>query len=97
MRSKASVQCAACCEESRWRFAEAAYVRALLEPGEADLNEDRGVVKVSCGNCGYLMLLDAETVGIRGVRDKGSDLWYRRELYLRVGGPDAEEAPLRTA
>jgi hypothetical protein len=44
MRSKASVQCAAC-GESRWGFAEAAYVRALLEPGEADLNEDRGVVE----------------------------------------------------
>jgi hypothetical protein len=73
MRSKASVQCAAC-GESRWGFAEAAYVRALLEPGEADLNEDRGSSKVSYDNCGYLMLLDAETVGIPGVRDKGRDL-----------------------
>jgi predicted nucleic-acid-binding Zn-ribbon protein len=69
MRSKASVQCAAC-GESRWGVAEAAYVRALLEPGEADLNEDRGVVKVSCGNCGYLMLLDAETVGVRALWDE---------------------------
>jgi hypothetical protein len=31
--------------ESRWRFTEAAYVRVLLEPGEADLNEDSGVVE----------------------------------------------------
>jgi hypothetical protein len=44
IRSKAIVQCAAC-GESRWRFAEAAYVRVLLEPGEADLNEDSGVVE----------------------------------------------------
>ncbi len=73
MRSKASVQCAAC-GESRWRFAEAAYVRALLEPGEADLTEDAGVVKLPCGNCGYVALFDAETVGIRGMWDKGRDL-----------------------
>jgi hypothetical protein len=51
MHSKASVQCAAC-GESRWRFAEAAYVRVLLEPGEADLNEDSGVVKVSAATAG---------------------------------------------
>ena len=72
-RSKAIIQCPAC-GESRWRFAETAYVRTLLEPGEADLNEDRGVVKVSCGNCGYLMLLDAETLGIRALWDKRRDL-----------------------
>ena len=68
MRSKAIVQCAAC-GETQWRFAEAAYVRALLEPGEADLNEDRGIVKLPCGNCGYVMLFNAETVGIRALWD----------------------------
>ena len=68
MRSKAVVRCPAC-GKTRWRFAEAAYVRALLERGEADLNEDRGVVKVSCGNCGHLMLFDAEMVGIRALWD----------------------------
>jgi predicted nucleic-acid-binding Zn-ribbon protein len=73
MRSKVVVQCPAC-EDNRWRFAEAAYVRALLEAGEADLTEDEGVVKVPCGNCGYVALFDAETVGIRGVWDKGRDL-----------------------
>jgi predicted nucleic-acid-binding Zn-ribbon protein len=38
------------------------------------LTEDEGVVKVPCGNCGYVALFDAETVGIRGVWDKGRDL-----------------------
>jgi predicted RNA-binding Zn-ribbon protein involved in translation (DUF1610 family) len=66
MSSKVVVQCPAC-GDNRWRFAEAAYVRALLEAGEADLTEDEGVVKVPCGNCGYVALFDAETVGIRGV------------------------------
>ena len=73
MRSKVVVQCPAC-GDNRWRFAEAAYVRALLEAGEADLTEDEGVVKVPCGNCGYVALFDAEMVGIRGVWDKGRDL-----------------------
>ncbi len=66
MHSKAIVQCPACGED-RWLFAEASYVRALLEAGEADLAEDKGVVKISCGNCGYVALFDAETLGIRGL------------------------------
>ncbi len=70
MRSKAVIQCPAC-GDTGWRFAEAAYVRALLEPGDADLTEGKGVVKLSCGNCGCVMLFDAETIGIRG-------LWERR-------------------
>ena len=41
IRSKAVVQCPAC-RDSKWRFAEAAYVRALLEPGEVDLTEAGG-------------------------------------------------------
>jgi predicted nucleic-acid-binding Zn-ribbon protein len=73
MRSKAIIQCPACGED-RWRFAEASYVRALLEAGEADLGEDKGVVKVSCGNCGYVVLFDAEMVGIRGLWDRSRDL-----------------------
>ncbi len=73
MRSKAIVQCPACGED-RWGFAEAAYVRALLEAGEADLAEGKGVVKLSCGNCGYVALFDAETVGIRGSWAQGRDL-----------------------
>ncbi len=73
MHSKAVVQCPAC-GDSKWRFAEAAYVRALLEPGEVDLTEAGGVVKLPCDNCGYVALFDAETVGIRGLWDKGRDL-----------------------
>ena len=73
MLSKAIVQCLAC-GDNRWRFAEASYVRALLEAGEADLTEEAGVVKIPCGNCGYLMLLDAETVGIRGLWAEGREL-----------------------
>ncbi len=69
MRSKAIIQCPAC-GETGWRFAEAVYVRALLEMNEANLTEDRGVVKLSCGNCGYVMLFDAETLGIRGLWDR---------------------------
>jgi predicted nucleic-acid-binding Zn-ribbon protein len=69
MRSKAIVQCPAC-GDSKWQFAEAAYVKALLEAGEADLNEDKGVVKICCGNCGYAMLFDAETVGLRALWDE---------------------------
>jgi hypothetical protein len=73
MRSKAILQCPAC-GDSRWRFAEAAYVRALLEAGDANLTEDKGVLKLLCGNCGYVALFDAETVGIRGLWDRGRDL-----------------------
>lgn len=73
MRSKAIVQCPACGDD-KWRFAEASYVRALLETGETDLTEDAGVVKVSCGNCGYVALFDAETLGIRGLWDHGRNL-----------------------
>ncbi len=68
MRSKAIIQCPACAED-RWRFAEASYLRALLEGGEADLGEDKGVVKIVCDKCGYVMLFDAETVGIRALWD----------------------------
>jgi predicted RNA-binding Zn-ribbon protein involved in translation (DUF1610 family) len=73
MRSKAIVQCPAC-GDNTWRFAEASYVRALLEVGEADLTEEAGVVKLPCGNCGYMTLFDGEMVGIRGMWDKGRDL-----------------------
>ena len=73
MRSKAIVQCPAC-GDSRWRFAEASYVRALLEADSTDLAEGEGVVKVSCGNCGYVVLFDAETLGIRGLWDQGRNL-----------------------
>ena len=69
MRSKAIVQCPAC-GDSQWRFDDAAYIRALLEEGDADLTEGKGVVKVHCGSCGYVMLFDAGTLGIRGVWDK---------------------------
>jgi predicted nucleic-acid-binding Zn-ribbon protein len=70
MRSKAIVQCPAC-GDAQWQFSEASYVRALLEQGETDLAEDKGVVKLSCGNCGYMALFDAETLGIRGLWDSG--------------------------
>ena len=66
MRSKGIGQCPAC-GENRWRFDEAAYVRALLEKGEEDLTEGGRVVKIPCGNCGYVALFDARTLGIRGV------------------------------
>ena len=68
IRSKAIVQCPAC-GDNRWHVAEAAYLRALLEAGDPDLTEDKGVVKVSCDNCGYVLLFDAETVGIRAMWD----------------------------
>jgi hypothetical protein len=73
MRSKAIVMCP-CCGQDRWRFDEAAYVRALLEGNEEDLTEGGGVVKVPCDNCGYLVLFDAETIGIRGVWGQGRGL-----------------------
>jgi predicted RNA-binding Zn-ribbon protein involved in translation (DUF1610 family) len=70
MRSKAIMQCPAC-GDAKWQFAQAAYVRALLEQGEEDLGEDKGVVKVCCGNCGHVMLFQAETLGIRGLWAEG--------------------------
>jgi predicted nucleic-acid-binding Zn-ribbon protein len=70
MRSKGVGHCVACGED-RWRFLEAAYVRGLLEQGEWDLAEDKGVVKIVCDNCGYVMLFDAETLGIRGLWAEG--------------------------
>ena len=73
MRSKAIVMCP-CCGQDKWRFAEAAYVRTLLEEDQEDLMEDAGVVKIHCDNCGYLALFDAETLGIRGLRAEGREL-----------------------
>jgi hypothetical protein len=73
MRAKAIVRCPVCGQD-KWRFADAAYVRALLEEGDEDLTEDKGVVKISCGYCGYVALFDAETVGIRGSWARGRDL-----------------------
>ena len=73
MRSKAIVACPACGQE-KWRFAGAAYVRALLEAGQEDLMEEAGVVKLPCGSCGYLALFDAVTLGIRGLWAEGRKL-----------------------
>ena len=73
MRSKAVIECPACGED-RWQFTKASYVRALLEADDLDLMEDGGVVKISCDNCGYVALFDAETLGIRGLWDRGRDL-----------------------
>ena len=73
MRSKAIVQCPACGDDS-WRFAEASYVRALLEEGDTDLTEGAGIVRVSCANCGYVALFDAESLGIRGLWDQRRSL-----------------------
>ena len=42
-----------------------------MEQGEPDLGEDKGVVKVRCGNCGYVMLFDGETLGIRALWPEG--------------------------
>ena len=71
MRSKAIIRCPACGDVDRWQFAEAAYVRALLEAGDLDLTEDKGVVKVLCDNCGYVALFDAEILGIRALWAEG--------------------------
>jgi hypothetical protein len=73
MRSKVIVTCPACGQE-KWRLADAAYVRALLEEGQEDLMEDAGVVRIPCDNCGYLVLFDAETLGIRGLWAEGREL-----------------------
>jgi hypothetical protein len=74
MRSKAIARCPCCGQEDGWGLADAAYVRALLEGDEQDLTEGGGVVKVACGNCGHLLLFDAETIGIRGMWGQGRDL-----------------------
>ena len=73
MRSKAIVMCP-CCRQDKWRFAEASYLRALLEKAEEDLVEAAGVVKVPCDNCGYVALFDAETIGVRGLWAEGREL-----------------------
>ncbi len=73
MRSKSVVMCPYCGQD-QWRFARAAYVRALLEEGQEDLMEDAGVVKITCDNCGYLALFDAEMLGIRGLWVEGREL-----------------------
>jgi hypothetical protein len=73
MRSKAIVQCPAC-GDNRWHFAEAAYLRALLEAGDEDLTEEAGVVKRPCASCGYVALFDGEMVGVLGRWDKGRSL-----------------------
>ena len=70
MHSKGIVQ-GPVCGASQWQFAQAAYLRALLEQGEEDLAEDKGVVKVRCGTCGYAMLFGGEKLGIRVRGQKG--------------------------
>jgi len=45
-----------------------------LEEADEDLTEDRGVLKISCGNCVYVALFEAETLGIRGSWVRGRDL-----------------------
>jgi predicted RNA-binding Zn-ribbon protein involved in translation (DUF1610 family) len=70
MHSKAIIQCPAC-GDAQWQLAQACYVRALLEEGESNLTEDKGVVRISCGTCGHMMLFDAETLGIRGLWAEG--------------------------
>ena len=65
MRSKAIIKCPLCGQD-RWRFAEATYVRALLEEGDED-PQRQGMWKILCDDCGHVALFDAETVGIRGV------------------------------
>ncbi len=47
------------------------YVRAPLEAATMDLTEGVGIVKVSCGNRGYVLLFDAQTLDIRGLWDHG--------------------------
>ena len=74
MRSKAIVMCPCCGQEAGWRFAEAVYVRALLEEGDEDLTEGGGIVRVACDNCAHVLLFDAETIGIRGEWARGRDL-----------------------
>ena len=73
MRSKEILTCPACGQE-KWRLADAAYVRALLEESQEDLMEDAGVVRIPCDNCGYLALFDAEMLGIRGLWAEGREL-----------------------
>jgi hypothetical protein len=46
VRPKAIIRCPACRDNSR-RFAEASYVRALLEADTTDLTEGAGVARVS--------------------------------------------------
>ncbi len=70
MQSKAILQCPAC-GDTQWQYAKSAYIRTLLERDEPDLTEESGVVKISCGNCGYLMLFNAEILGIRGLWAEG--------------------------
>ncbi len=60
MRSKAIVQCVAC-GDSRRRFAEAAYVRALLEPDEVRQGGRESVLR----QLRVRNLFDAEMVGAR--------------------------------
>jgi hypothetical protein len=73
MHSKVIVLCPACGNDG-WCFAEAAYVRALLDAEEADLTEDAGVAKLLCDSCRCAALFDREMVGILGMWDKGRDL-----------------------
>ena len=42
LRSKGIIQCPSC-GDTRLRLAQAGYIRALLEQGEPDLAEDKGV------------------------------------------------------
>ena len=69
MCSKAISHCPLCTDSS-WKFAEAptsgrSWNKAIRTSPKAG---------VSCGNCGYVALFDAESLGIRGLWDQGRSL-----------------------
>jgi hypothetical protein len=69
--------------DSRWRFAQATYIRALLEQGEEDLAEDKGVERVSCASWCLAPLRNTLT-GAGNTRERLLELAPSRRLSPRT-------------
>ena len=67
-----------------WRFAQATYIRALLEQGEEDLAEDKGVERVSCASWCLAPPRNTLTTGAWNIRERLLELAPSRRLSPRT-------------
>ena len=67
-----------------WRFAQATYIRALLEQGEEDLAEDKGVERVSCASWCLAPPRNTLTTGAGNTSGRVLELAASRRLSPRT-------------
>ena len=67
-----------------WRFAQATYIRALLEQGEEDLAENKGVERVSCASWCLAPPRNTLTTGAGNTSGRVLELAASRRLSART-------------